>query len=357
MAKGDGINNDTLSIQTCLNSAIGKNALVVFSNKIYNITQAINLNENVNFLSLPHTKFTNPRYMPTTFTNANHQLLENYLVSFPENGTKSYGDSTITAEVVPKDNYIGNAVAGFFGGLGKGNCDVWALNPIVRADDGFTGRLIGIEVDVDALSGEQSKDVNGILVNGVGQFSNTGSRGIWITRGSQNSIWDIGLFITQAKNGIIIENPKTYGILVRNKDSNAIILQRASSSEANIFTIVNEDNTSVISSITNLGKANFKKLIIGNANNSSISGYNVTVPDITIPSIPAHSTIDLLISNDFETSRYKSINANLVGSNVPSSIVWSVFSKNNKPYLRIANISDTATLQTTCGCVCQIFTH
>lgn len=356
---GDGIVNDSIGFNAAIADLPAKGGILLVSAPptIYHLaTPVIFGNKDFIILIDPNAKFDDLTKLPTTVTNSAHAVKNTYLKSSFTGGVIGQGDVTLSTEAVAESGSTGNVVSGFFGTMGHGSGDIWALNPIVQAGNGFTGSMQGVEIDVDSLTGNTASLINGLIITGVGSFPTNNNRAIMISR-DINSRWQTGLFVVQSNDGIVVEGATNYGIQVRGQNGSAIVVTPKDDvvPDSNMIYGTDPSNSAIRYAIKKDGGAFFNNLRIGSATSSKITLYTVTVPNITVPNIPAQSTVDVSVNVGTSVDKYASLTANPV--DVPSGVIWSVTTSGGNAVIRFANVTTSLINSFACDCIVEAVKH
>lgn len=368
-AKGDGVTDDSTAIQNAVNNLPSIGGKLIFSDDTFLINSNINFNgKNIDIITGPNTTFTGTGTMPTNITNANHQIRRHYEVTTPSGGATQKGDATLTSEIYPNTNYIGNAVAGYFGAkTGTMSGSAWAINAIAKVDSGFTGFVNTIEIDTDCDSSTAQR-VQGLLITGLG--SQPIYAGLVIDRADSsrnqhgillNNVID-GITVQAADNtGIIVQNTglsgllaelnnigvevsqaKQFGLYIHDQDANHIKLKPLTDSTPDSAVIfgVNAADTQVNWQVSKAGKGQFNGGVQINGG-SVVKGILSSAPTLTFGSVPANSTIEVTTTLTGAKTT-DSITANPVAS-PGNGLIWSAYvSAANTVAIRIANVTTGA---------------
>lgn len=250
---GDGIINNTPIIQNYIDNTPYTNITLKFSDGTYNLDSDIDFkSKSINVLNSDKVSFIGNGKFPTFATNKWHEKNGNMFTLSPSKGKVTgdikHGDSALSLEVTPTDEYVGNACA-LFSSAKTGNCkgDVWSVNPILRVDEGFEGIATGMEIDIDNFS-SVAEGVVGLLLTGLG--SNNINHAMLITRNKtgNSAKWLNGITINEVQDAINIENAQGSGVLVKNTTQNGVYIDTS-----NVGIYVKNTNNNGIRLVNNLG--------------------------------------------------------------------------------------------------------
>lgn len=238
---------------------------------------------------------------PTMTTNTSQVAVGPYIRSQSSTAAPTGGGiAAFNIEMLqPSTTTAGQNVGLYVGASGSNpstSANVWAINPLIRANAGAGGTYQCMEVDVDCYSATAL--VKGISINGVGD--NNPDVGIEIMRtGSSTHNWNYGINVRNSLVGIKIEEAATVrGIvigeplvftnslisgrqLVNSAANDMIVLQRRTDTSpvGNFFRLTNAANTLDVFSVDVAGNTRVRQLVTGA---SILTGYNTSTEDANI---------------------------------------------------------------------------
>jgi len=349
-AKGDGITDDTISIQ----KAVDNFSKLYFPNGNYLLTSQIvyNVNIEIEIHTDINTIFINNQYMPTLKTNILHNITGNN--SRKETKTDINEINESIEFLVTPNTTDGNKVALYTGidytNVTDNNRKMWAFNPNVNVHEGFKGEAYAIEADVNVdndatnLTGYSS----GLFLAGKGDFSNMyNNAAIWMRRGDGGSYWQNGIKIEDCITGIMVEsNVRDYAILIKGDSRIQYIPTKSDGSM--LISGANTTNTETLWKITNLGDATFNigylnelKIGYGNYNLKKYDRYFIS--SYSFPAVSANSSVDVALTDIFNEFTDETIKKSIIitiDANIPSGLVWNVY-YNSGYKLRLTNVTST----------------
>jgi len=199
----DGVTNASTVLQTLIDS-LADGFTLIFNGK-YLLNTSITFGaKNFNVLTSPNTEFQGTGSMPS-LQNFMHKIQGNTFRSTPLVGKPSGGDSALSVEILPGENYLGNA-CGFFTSARAGTTlgEIWGANIMVNVEEGYTRNSWGLEIDVNSHSANASV-IKGLDITGEGDYNP-----------------DIGLIVNRA-TGRPIYTPWVTGLIVQNALQGALI--------------------------------------------------------------------------------------------------------------------------------------
>jgi hypothetical protein len=279
--------------------------------------------------------------LPSYAANVNHQPDGETVSRKITGGTTSFGNASFSANIEADGSYLGNAVGVFGSAIGYGAGNIWGMNVVSRSDNGFSGVLQGIEIDVDVAGNGVPAGVIGLEINGAKHAGYTGvlmqnlqSSGITISYSQAGDGYRTGLTVNRARTGIGLNanDVGVEGLYINGYDSNAIeIHSLASAPDDHAQYVQYKGLGDVKLKITNAGQVYAQEFrgLNGGSGISKIDNYvTVVILNIspgagqTITFNGADTAITSGASNIPVSQRYNMINANF--ADLPNYIQKSV---------------------------------